>query len=494
MKKVSFKTNYYISKFGTSLRHSKKDKTDSFGVSVGPFKTWLRSQHPAKLAGIAVGSFGVGFGIYCLIINMLNKSNSEIHKKEHTHITDDEIRKTEAKCMSEAKKYDMQVESDIKMLKARHDLREANIEELPEELEQTLAEGAVLSSECKVPDLLKKQQNAPVVPDLINGIIRPGDIHILAGQSGLGKSFYALAFAFKFSSGKPSTIIPSDVECKPMKVFYYDGELADEEFTRRCKGNSPDAYSNIVRIGHPNFKSIDAFMDDVEQKVLNEPSDVVVIGDNMDSMFEDLNKKSASQLRNRIVSIQAEFQFRLTFVFVGHPTKDYDEFAKMELKHIAGSSSFTNMASSISIIAPTRFGEGFSMLRILKYRNGKNNSEKVFVARMVDDPYPHPVFERVDLLKNALPVRTKASKESHTIGNEVEDGQVGSKGKYTTEEEQDAARMYEETQGKDGKYSSRKASEAFKKKYGKTMTPPTVISKFNKYRAEKEIQDPNLQQ
>ena len=456
-------------------------------MGAGPFKVWLKSQHPFKLACIAVGTIGVGYGIVSWIKDLVNKSQSKTRKEERTHDADEKIRETEAKCQAEAEKYDRKIESNIKMMKARHELREDVQEESSNEpAEETLRDEETLSSsECKVSDLLKKQQNAPEVPDLISGIIRPGDIHILAGKSGLGKSFYALALAYKFSSGRPSTIIPSDVECKPMRVFYYDGELEDEEFIRRCQGNTPVAYSNIVRIGNPGFNSIDAFMYDVDQKVSKESSDVAVIVDNMDSMFEDLNKKTANQLRNRIKTIQARFPYKLTFVIVGHPTKDYDEFAEMQIKHIAGSSTFTNMASSISIIAPTRFGEGYSMLRILKYREGKKNSEEVFVAKMVDEPYPHPEFDRVELLKDALPLKAKASKESRAGGNEVDGGKAGSKGKYTTEEEQDAARMYEETQGEDGKYSSRKASEAFKKKYSKTMAPPTVIKKFNKYRVEK---------
>ena len=463
-----------------------ENRTESFGVGVGSFRFWLKSQHPGKLAFIAVGAIGVGFGIACWIKSMVNKSQSKTRMEERTHDTNEKIRETEAKCQAEAEKYDRKIESDIKLMKARHELHEDVQEESSNVPEETLCDEETLpSSECKVSDLLKKQQNAPEVPDLISGIIRPGDVHILAGKTGLGKSFYALAFALKFSSGRPTTIIPSDVECKPMKVFYYDGELEDEEFIRRCQSNALDAYSNIIRVGHPGFNSINAFMSDVDQKVSKESSDVAVIVDNMDSMFEDLNKKTANQLRNRIDAIQAKYPFKLTFVFVGHPTKEYDEFAEMQINHIAGSSTFTNLASSISIIAPTRFGEGYSMLRILKYRNGKKNSERVFVARMVDEPYPHPEFDRIEFLKNALPLKAKASKESHAGGNEVDGGKAGSKGKYTPEEELDAVRMYEETQGEDGKYSSRKASEAFKKKYSKTMTPPTVIKKFNKYRTEK---------
>lgn len=497
MKKISFKAkpNTRIRKRNTIQNRPHEGQAESFGVGAGPLKVWLKSQHPFKLACIAVGTIGAGYGIVSWIKDLVNKSQSKTRMEEHTHDTNEKIRETEAKCKAEVEKYDRKIESDIKMMMARHELHEDIQEESSNEpaVVTQCDEEALSSSECEVSELLKKQQNAPEVPDLISGIIRPGDVHILAGKSGLGKSFYALAFAFKFSSGRPTTIIPSDVECKPMKVFYYDGELEDEEFIRRCQGNVTDAYSNIVRIGNPGFNSIDAFMYDVEQKVSKESSDVAVIVDNMDSMFEDLNKKTANQLKCKIKTIQAKVPFKLTFVIVGHPTKDYDEFTEMQMKHIAGSSSFTNMAASISIIAPTRFGEGYSMLRILKYREGKKNSERVFVARMVDEPYPHPEFDRIELLKDALPLKAKASKESRAGGNEVDSGQAGSKGKYTTEEEQDAARMYEETQGKDGKYSSRKASEAFKKKYSKTMTPPTVIRKFNKFRAEKETQDPDQQ-
>lgn len=486
MKKVYFKTNAIVKKYGCCQKQSKKNDMEEVGFGGWFGKVWAKGKEPQKNMAIGV-AIGVAFlGIHHLFDDLLNKFKSKTRKDETTHNTNEKIRETKARCQAEAEKYDRKIEADIKEMKARHELHENVQEESSNEPEETQRDEETLSSsECKVSDLLKKRQNAPEVPDLISGIIRPGDVHILAGKSGLGKSFYALAFAYKFSSGRPATIIPSDVECKPIKVYYYDGELEDEEFIRRCQGNTPDAYSNIVRIGHPGFNSIDAFMNDVEQKVLIESSDVAVIVDNMDSMFEDLNKKTANQLRSRIESIQAKCPFKLTFVLVGHPTKDYDEFAEMQTKHISGSSSFTNMASSISIIAPTRFGEGYSMLRVLKYRNGKKNSEKVFISRMVDEPYPHPEYDRVELLNDALPLKAKASKESKSNGNEPGSGEKGFNGKFTQEEELAVLSMYEETKEKNGKSSSRKAAEAFKKKHKKSISHKQVMNIVNKYRPEK---------
>lgn len=108
-------------------------RTDSFGASVGPLKFWLRSQHPGKLAFIAVSAIGVCYGIVSWIKDLVNKSQTKTRMEERTHDTNEKIRETEAKCQAEAEKYDKKVESVIRKAETLYRMRNTVQENLTTE-------------------------------------------------------------------------------------------------------------------------------------------------------------------------------------------------------------------------------------------------------------------------------------------------------------------------------------------------------------------------
>lgn len=246
-------------------------------------------------------------------------------------------------------------------------------------------------------------QEVPLIKDVIN----VGEIHILAGDTNIGKSFFGLQYAFKFASGKPSPIIPNDCVCEPMKVLYYDGEHSDAEFVRRCNAVDHVTLANITRISNCGFSEAIDFMDDVEKRVSEIDGDVVVEADNMFSLFETLSNKQASALLNRIKQLRANATRKITFVFIAHLVKDYDPYSPIWRKDIGGSVYFTQMADSISAIAQTRHGEGVTMLKRVKIRSEGADKSIVFIEKMIDDPYPHPEYLRTENEIDALPVKPK---------------------------------------------------------------------------------------
>ncbi len=74
-----------------------ENRTESFGIGLGPLKTWAKGSKPLKVFGwgmfIALG----GYGIYRLVGLFANKGDSKTRQEEHTHNTNDRINLEDAK-------------------------------------------------------------------------------------------------------------------------------------------------------------------------------------------------------------------------------------------------------------------------------------------------------------------------------------------------------------------------------------------------------------
>lgn len=121
MKKVSFKAkpNTRIRKHNTIQNRPREGQAESFGVGAGHLKLWLKSQHPLKLAGIAVGAIGVGYSIVSWIKDLVNKSQAKTQKDERTHTTTQVIRQEQAADESKTKAYKEKRQADADLYRAK---------------------------------------------------------------------------------------------------------------------------------------------------------------------------------------------------------------------------------------------------------------------------------------------------------------------------------------------------------------------------------------
>ena len=121
MKKVSFKAkpNTRIRKHNTIQNRPREGQAESFGVGAGHLKLWLKSQHPLKLAGIAVGAIGAGYGIVSWIKDLVNKSQAKTQKDERTHTTTQVISQEQAADESKTKAYKEKRQADADLYRAK---------------------------------------------------------------------------------------------------------------------------------------------------------------------------------------------------------------------------------------------------------------------------------------------------------------------------------------------------------------------------------------
>ena len=239
-------------------------------------------------------------------------------------------------------------------------------------------------------------EDAPKQVNLVGDLITDGDICIIAGAPGQMKSILAMQLAIEISTGLKSKLIPDDEDKEsPVKTFYYDGELDDSEIRKRYAGKEDIYLWNITRISDTQeFGSTEKLLDHVESTVMKANHPSCVVFDNMYCLFEGLNAGKAVEILKRIKSIKNKAQNPTTFIIVAHPTKEYDPQHPMELKHIAGSSNFTNLATTVIGICPSRLGDEYKVLQVLKKRSGSKYKGKILLEKLGEEDYLH--LEYVD--------------------------------------------------------------------------------------------------
>lgn len=260
-------------------------------------------------------------------------------------------------------------------------------------------------------ETIQKSQ-AQAEDGLLTNIISAGDICFLCGPTGVGKSTLAMQIAIKIASGKVSTLLPDDSPCEPQHVIYYDGENSDDVMKKRY-GQSKEPYpDDLKRIINCRFESTEKLLDDFEYRIFNCGKPTTVIVDNMFSLFNSMTGPEAKDFLNRIQSIQNRSTNKVTFIIVNHTTKEFKENSPLLIKHIDGSSSFTNLATSILGIAPSRFPEQV-MLKVIKSRNHAND-KSVLIEKLNDEDYLHFEYVKTMTESEALPVKAKGTPEPKT--------------------------------------------------------------------------------
>lgn len=237
-------------------------------------------------------------------------------------------------------------------------------------------------------------EQAQTQANLISDLISSGDICIIAGSAGQMKSILAMQLAIEISTGIESKLIPDDSETEGAEVLYYDGENDDQEIRDRYAGKEDLYLLNITRVSDTqNFKSTEQMLDHLESFVINRKNSCVVL-DNLYSLMEGTNSAKATNLLKRIKEIKSKVQGSFTTIIVAHPTKEYDPTRPMELRHVAGSSNFTNLATTVLGIGPSNLGDEYKMIQVLKKRSSSKYKGKVLLEKVSEKDYLH--LEYVD--------------------------------------------------------------------------------------------------
>lgn len=331
-------------------------------------------------------------------------------------------------------------------------------------------------------------------------LIHKGNIAVVFGPKGEGKSIFITQMLAGIVKGTPEDLFPEFGQ-------QHDGQhgiIIDFEQSRtQLKGRyGKEGYrlpEDLDFVCGKAFTKLEAFKVYLRNMIGKLTRSTVIGIDNLSKALPILQDESARDLfrflSGCIESAKREKGIDLTFVLVAHTNKE-GYGVSIGTEHLKGTSKVADFADLVLAIGPTRFGKGIKMLKVLHNRN-EPEPETVLVMKKVDSkPYLH--FERIREMReeDALPKRAKNPRWSGRYDEDQEDCEEQPKCKFTPDDELDIVRLYEETTREDGKRSSRKTAESFRKKHGKKISHAKVMDIVNKYYAGKgkESQDPEQQQ
>jgi len=233
----------------------------------------------------------------------------------------------------------------------------------------------------------------------------------LFGCSGVGKTFFTYQLARAFANG--IDVIETDGnlfmnEAPPVRVFYADLELDDEEYRSRRVMRDGRFTENCKEEIYFYQRDADAELEAVEN---NEPIDEtqticqtahnlgckVVIIDNLTCLAGDLvDGATAVNIVTKIKRLS--IRYKLTVVLITHTPK-VDEEKPLTLNNLAGSKHLGNYLTGV--IAMNRLPYGHAVyLRHVKARGAKQVEDYVVMAIENANEEKPPHFEFIKILKH----------------------------------------------------------------------------------------------
>ncbi len=248
-------------------------------------------------------------------------------------------------------------------------------------------------------NFIEKSKNGDYkLMELAGNLIHAGEIVMIAGKTGVGKSILSYTLADAISKGKMALNLNN--ESQPLKVIYFDFELQEGHIQQRF--TNYDCDENFLRpdIDEVLLSNEDNSILDTILIITKEADAKVVFIDNISAI--SLKSTQDPETSLKLIKQAKEFARRekVTIIMVHHTPK-IKESKPLELYDIAGSSVLHNFIDSAIMIGKSSKGTNLRYIKQVKSRNA-NESDEVIIAKIVDDNWLHLEFDSYDYEKNHI--------------------------------------------------------------------------------------------
>ncbi|UKM65471.1 AAA family ATPase [Flavobacteriaceae bacterium GSB9] len=231
---------------------------------------------------------------------------------------------------------------------------------------------------------MQDAQKMPEIKPLIGVVWQMGELHILFGDTGSGKSVLAIQIANSLSRGiNVLNILTNGVG--PQKVLVYDFELSDRQFLKRYSDDTNNMYdfhedfilSDIdfkqLMIDYPN-ESLDKCMFRKIRQDIKETRANVVIIDNITFLTTQAAQETsvALDLMKELDSMKKEFG--ISILVLAHTPK-VKNGTFLTLNELGGSKHLSNFADSVSCLGKSSQEKD---VRYLKQVKPSRSAEIIF--------------------------------------------------------------------------------------------------------------------
>ncbi len=257
---------------------------------------------------------------------------------------------------------------------------------------------SIVVSSSELPRTAKQRmddaKHQPPIKKMVGSLWYSGELHVLFGDNGTGKSVWATQIADAITKGTSVMgILPNETE--PQKVLFYDFELSDKQFERRYTDESGNQYgfSENLYIDNIDFQSLavenltqkadEIIITKIEQAIVKLKPQVLII-DNLTYLKTETTQDAKVALEILRKLNQLKRQYDLSILVLAHTpkTKDGQPITNNDL---AGSKHLSNLVDSISAIGKSTRGSNEKYIKQIKARSGEKqfDSDNVISAELM---------------------------------------------------------------------------------------------------------------
>jgi archaellum biogenesis ATPase FlaH len=229
----------------------------------------------------------------------------------------------------------------------------------------------------------------PEIKPMLGAIWQKGELHILFGDTGCGKSILAVQIANAFTRGKSVfTVLPN--ECNSQKVLIYDFELSDRQFLKRYSDDEKGIYDfneNFV-LSDIDFKELvksnkgDKMDELIFKQIRNDIETVkpsVIIVDNLTFLSTQTAQETSAALDLMRELDTLKSKYNISILVLAHTPK-VKKGTPLTLNELGGSKMISNFSDSVSCIGKSSKGKD---IRYLKQVKPSRSAEIVFDSESV---------------------------------------------------------------------------------------------------------------
>jgi hypothetical protein len=196
--------------------------------------------------------------------------------------------------------------------------------------------------------------NQPEIIPLIPGAWNVGEFGILCGDTGVGKSLFAMQESFKIAVER--------------KVLYFDFELTDRQFQKRYHNTQmPDRFFYVKY--NPETLDFSFSFEDI-QNAIDETGANTIVLDNVSAL--SMRSTADADVAISICRGLKELQIKngTSSLVLAHVPK-IPQGTPLNVNHLAGSKHLANFADSITFIGKSCDGESVRYIKNVKNRSGE---------------------------------------------------------------------------------------------------------------------------
>ena len=275
---------------------------------------------------------------------------------------------------------------------------------------------------------LNDAKKLPKMSRLLGNIWCKGEVHILFGDNGTGKSIWATQIADALSKGK-NTFDNLPNQAGVQKVLFYDFELSDTQIGDRYSDDNGNLYQfdpnlihDKIEFNHPYFRDSKEKIDrliikKIKDDIIEYKPDVLII-DNITYLRTEATQDANVALEVVRSLDELKKTYGLSIIVLAHTPKIKHGYP-ITNNDLAGSKNLSNFADSISAIGVSSDDNSIKYIKSIKARSTEKefDTNNVILVQQVKEGsflkfnYLEQANE-YDLIRDPLKVKDDEIKEN----------------------------------------------------------------------------------